>query len=102
MVRGSTPTFTFTIPFDVSLIDKLYVTVEQTIEGKTIQVEKSKEQCTLEENIITCKLTQEDTLKFEEFRHVLIQLRVLTTDGNSLVSQVFKVPVSELLKEGAI
>ena len=102
MVRGSTPTFTFTIPFDVSLIDKLYVTVEQTVEGEKIQVEKSKEQCTLKGNQIECKLTQEDTLSFKESYHVLIQLRVLTAGGDSLVSKVFKKSASKLLKEGVI
>ena len=102
MVRGSTPTFTFTIPFDVSLIEKLYVTLEQKVDEQTIQVEKSKEQCSLEGNQIKCTLTQEDTLKLIEFRNALVQLRILTVDNNSLVSKTYKVSVSELLKEGVI
>ncbi len=102
MFRGSTPTLTFNIPFDVSLIQNLFVSVKQTVGNDVIQVDKTIDQCELNENVITCKLSQEDTLKFDECRNAFVQLRVLTKDNTSHVSDVFKVLVGELLKEGVI
>lgn len=102
MKRGSTPTFIFTIPFDVSLIKSVFVTMKQTIGNEVIQVDKSIDQCGLQDNQISCNLTQEDTLKFDSYRNALVQLRVLTVDDESLVSDVFTVLVGELLKEGVI
>ena len=102
MFRGSTPIFTFKIPFDVSLIKNLFVSVKQTMGNDVIQVDKSIDQCELSGNLISCKFTQEDTLKFDEQRNASVQLRILTTDNNSLVSNVFTVLVGELLKEGVI
>ena len=102
MKRGSTPTFTFKIPFDVSLIKNVFVTMKQTVGNEVIQVDKSIDQCGLQGMKISCNLTQEDTLKFDSFRNASVQLRVLTVDGESLVSDVFTVFVGELLKEGVI
>jgi hypothetical protein len=106
MIRGTTPTITFTIPFDVSLLYKVFVTMKQTIEHEEtteiIQVDKSIDQCSLTGNKIMCRFTQEDTLKFKENMNVKIQLRVLTLDSESLTSKVFEDPVSELLKDGVI
>ena len=102
MKRGSTPTFTFEIPFDVNMIRNLFVTIKQTFRTETIQVDKTMEQCEMQDNQISCILTQEDTLKFKQNRNASVQLRVLTTGNNSLVSDVFTVRIDELLKEGVI
>ena len=102
MVRGSTLTFTFVIPFNVSKIKNLYVTVEQKVGTDVIQIEKSIDDCELQEKQISCRFTQEDTLKLKENRLANVQLRVLTHDDEALVSDVFEISVNELLKEGVI
>lgn len=102
MFRGSTPTFTFKIPFDVSQIKNLYVSVKQKVDDNVIQVDKTIDQCDLQDDTISCKFTQEDTLKFNEYRNASVQLRVLTLDDTSLVSDVFTILVGEVLKEGVI
>lgn len=102
MVRGSTPTFTFVIPFNVSQIKNLYVTTEQKVGTDVIQIEKSIDECELQGTKVSCRFTQEDTLKLKENKHANVQLRVLTHSDEALVSDVFEVAVNELLKEGVI
>ena len=102
MKRGSTPTFTFEIPFDVSAIQSCFVTMKQTVGNKVVQIDKSKDQCVLQDKTISCDLTQEDTLKFDAHRNASVQLRVLTSGGKALVSNVFTVMVGKVLKEGVI
>ena len=63
MIRGTTPTLEFTLPFDTSLIAEIYVTMTQN--GKTV-LEKTLSDCNCSGTSVSLTLTQEDTLKLQQ------------------------------------
>lgn len=93
MKRGTTPTHTFTVPFDTAGISEARVIYSQ--QGRTVLV---KTDLTMEKNVITVRLTQEDTFRFSPDR-VDIQLRVKFPDGTVLASDIRTVPVERCLEE---
>lgn len=94
MIRGSTPTHTFNLKLDTALIHKVRVLYAQ---NDTVVLRKEDKDCIKDGHTIIVKLTQEDTLTFEEGK-VEIQLRVLTLTGESLSSRIHTVGVSKLLE----
>lgn len=94
MIRGTTPTHNFKIPFDTSELKSIRVIYAQDDEVIT---KKKTEDCTLEANTITTTLTQDETFKFDCSKRVQIQLRVLTNSGAALVSPIKIVPVEKCL-----
>lgn len=99
MICGTTPTHTFTLPFDVDLIKSVRVIYAQ---DNQIVFVKNTEDCTLADNTVTVKLTQEETLSFDYKKAVEIQVRVLTADDESLVSGIKCVSVGRCLDEDVI
>lgn len=99
MIRGTTPTLRFTLPFDTAEVAALYITIDQT---HLVTVEKSLADCTLVGSTVSFRLTQEDTLKLVQSVPAQIQVRLKTTDGTAMASNVFETPVEKILKEGAI
>ena len=101
MIRGTTPTLEFTLPFDTSLIAEMYVTLAQ--DGKTV-MEKALSDCSCSGTSVSLALTQEDTLGLQQQPRSLaeIQIRVLTTAGDALASDIMSVYVGRILKEGVI
>ena len=83
MIRGTTPTHTFTLPFDSSLVEKAMVIYAQ---NNAEVFRKNLEDCFLEGNQLRCTLKQEETLKLTDGVSVEIQLRVLTKDGNAMAT----------------
>lgn len=100
MIRGTTPTLTFNLPFDVSNLKTAYVTIKS--KDKTVKVEKSLAECTAVGKSIIATLTQADTLLFEGRKNVRVQLRVLTKSDEALASNIYTVPMGEILKDGVI
>lgn len=99
MYRGTTPTLKFSLPFDVSFIDVVWVTFSQkNKEIFTIETED----CVLEEKTITMELTQNQTLRLQGKDEVEIQVRILTHEGEALASNIFKTTVKRILKDGEI
>ena len=94
MIQGTTPTHRFNIPLDASIIQRVKVTYAQS--GKVLLVKEDAE-CRVEGGVIELKLTQEETLLFDEFSSVQIQVRVLTTGGDALASDVIRVPCGAIL-----
>lgn len=94
MIRGTTPTHIFTIPFDTALIADLRISYAQS--GKEVIV-KTKEEATLDGQTITVKLSQEDTFSFDCSKNVLVQVRVLTLGGEAVSSDVIVVSVEQCL-----
>lgn len=99
MIRGTTPTHTFTLPFDVDLIKSLRVIYQQNDETVLI---KTLTDCAVAGNVISYKLTQEETLQFAQNAKVSIQIRVLTNDGDALASRICTVGVGACLEDGVI
>lgn len=98
MRRGTTPTITFNVSVDTSLIDILDIAFAQ--DGKVI-VTKTKPDCTITENTIACRLTEEETMTFQTGK-VLMQIRIKFTDGNIAVSDVMLTSAEVLLQNEVI
>ena len=100
MYRLTTPTHTFTLPFDTSTCSAIQVTYEQ---GKIALVKEYKggippSGMVLDGANVIVVLTQDETKQFKTGK-VNVQLRVLTTDGEAFASKIFKIPVTDVLNE---
>lgn len=96
MKRGSTPTHTFHISCDTSLIKEVKITYAQ---GNDIVLTKKAIDCELRAGKIVTKLTQEDSFKFDCTKPVYIQLRVLFLDGECVPSDIKMVDVGRCLDD---
>lgn len=96
MIRGTTPTHHFTIPIEAELVKEVRITYEQ--DGKLL-VEKTEEDCTIEEKTLSVRLTQEDTLKFSSKKKAELQVRILTTNGTALATEILKLEIEDVLNE---
>ena len=99
MIRGTTPTLSFELPFDASEAESLYITISQRYEN--IMIDKSLDDCSIDGTIVTVTLTQEDTLKLIADKPVFIQVRVVK-GGTAMASDLIKTTVSDVLKDGVI
>ena len=99
MKIGATPRHTFTVPFSTGLIKELKITYAQ--DNKTV-LEKYLADCEVEENSVSYSLTQEETLKLADCCEIEMQIRLRTTNGEALASQIIKAFVEEILKDGVI
>ncbi len=99
MVRGTTPTFTFTLPFDGRQITALNICFAQ--QGQIV-LEKTLSDCVVEENAIRLALTEEETLLFDGDKGVVeIQLRVGSGDAR-MASNIMITTVERILKDGCL
>lgn len=94
MIRATTPTHTFELPFGLDYIKRLLITYKQ---GDTIVLEKTEADVTFDGNVATLTLTQDETLKFNADEVVKVQIRVLTQNGAAPASRTFLVPVADVL-----
>ena len=95
-MRGTTPTHTFKLPFDVGIVKKAKITYKY---GDSVILKKNTNDCTLEGNTISVKLTREETIKFPDDAIVKVQLEIETNAANCLKTVVYKLYSSELLNE---
>ena len=102
MIRGTTPTFLWNLPFQSSLIKSAEIILKYSDANKEILIEKTKDDCILGETSIAVTLTQEETLQFPAQASVFVQLRVLLNDGTALATHSIEIAVDMLLKEGVI
>ena len=96
MIKGTTPTHVFTLPFDTEMVKTVQVIYGQ---GGVVKATKGNEDCTLEGKTVTTKLTQEETFSFVEGSCVEVQIRVLTHSGDVLASHVKRVHCEECLSD---
>lgn len=104
MTRGTTPTLEFTLPFDTDTIDALNIAFSQKTKAycdARLVLEKALEDCTVSGKTISLTLSQEDTLLLDASQDVEIQLRVLSGES-ALASQIIKVPVGRILRDGVL
>ena len=102
MIKGTTPTLLYNLPFEATNIKSAEIVLEYTDANKSVKIVKGFEDCTLEGTTISAVLTQEETLQIPAPTTVYVQLRVLTTDGIALATEVEGVTVKRLLKEDVI
>ena len=96
MYKGGTPTHTFNVSIDTSLIKEVKITYSQ--DGKAL-LSKRTGDCQIEAGKILTRLSQEDTFLFDGSKFVNIQIRVLTHEGDVLPSKVITVSVAECLDD---
>lgn len=101
MIRGTTPTLYFDLPFESNTIEVLYITFNQS-DVTVLEKTNSDEGVTLNDKTITVHLTQEDTLKLNGRTNTEIQLRIKTVDGEALASNIISTPTERVLKDGEI
>lgn len=103
---------------NVVILDKEYtseseeITIEpynDELENASMNEQQSEDEATqdLTSSLITVHLTQEDTLKFHfypaaEKNIAVIQIRVLTTDGEAYASEPIRERIFGVLKDGVI
>lgn len=102
MIRGTTPTLMFTLPFDVSNAVRIWITFSQD-NREVFTLEKSDLEIT--ENVIKCRLTQSQTLSLKHNARVEMQIRISRYSGSmedALASNIITTSVQRILKEGEI
>lgn len=98
MIRGTTPTLYFEMPFDTSLIDYGYITFSQ---NRTQVLDRELSTCTMNGTKISMELSQEETLKLRA-KICEIQIRLKTKNGEVLASNIMRTLVDRILKDGVI
>lgn len=93
MIRGTTPTHTFTLPFGSDVIASLRIIYAQDGDVKITR------NTVPEGNNATVVLTQEETLSLDCDKYVEIQIRVLTLGGEALSSDIIRVSVERCLED---
>lgn len=91
---GTTPTHYFDLPFSSDVIEGIEIVY--CLDDKEI-VTKTKSDCTLDGNTVSVKLTQEETFKFKDCEIAEIQMRVSTSDGTVMVSDIKRVTCKRCL-----
>lgn len=94
MVPGTTPLHIFTLPFNTDLIHSVRITYKQ---DKKIVLTKETTDILMNNNQMAVRLSQKETLLFANLVMVRVQLHVLTTGGDALVSNIKNVPSYVLL-----
>jgi len=95
MIRGTTPTLAFKLPFDTSMCSCVWVTFAQ---GDKEVFTKETAACSLDGDMVTVKLTQEETLSFDCKQILQIQIKALTLGGDALASDIIETSVAKCLK----
>lgn len=99
MIRGTTPTLEFAMPFETSLLAEAFVTLSQR---DVVIVDKKLEDCNCDVMKLSVQLTQEETLKLDCKCKTEIQVRVRTIAGEALASNIITVNTERILKDGVI
>ena len=95
--RGSTPTNIFHVNVDLRGAT-VYITYKQN--GKTL-VEKTGNELTIGEDMVSTILSQEETLRFKA-GPVRIQIRYVRSNGIADASNIIETRSEEILKDGEI
>lgn len=96
MIRGTTPTHIFSIPFETELIKDVRVIYAQNSE---IVIEKTIKSCRLNDHELIVSLSQDETLKFNHTRPVEIQLKINMVDTSVVASNIMLVDVGKVLSD---
>lgn len=99
MIRGTTPTLEYTLPFGTEQVAKAFITLVQNDE---IIIDRPMEECNCSGNKISVRLTQEETYKLQCDCIVEIQLVVKDQNDNVIATNISKDRVWRILREGVI
>lgn len=90
MTRGSTPTFIFTLPADVSSYTGIDIYFAQN--GSVI-LDKTADSLTLSGSTASFTMSETESLKFSASVPAEIQLRLVTGDGRIFISEIRRIAV---------
>lgn len=109
MRRGTTPTHTFTLPFEIPEGAKLRIVYAQ---NERILVEHTTSACQINGAVVTTRLSAEETLRFDCREHyhegryqtypVEIQVGIATALGDKLWSEIIETDVERCLREDGV
>lgn len=99
MIRGTTPTLEFVLPFDTGQLAEAFVTLSQ---NDAVVLDKALTECHCNENRLTVRLTQEETLLLQDECFTEIQIRARTISGDAVASQIIRERTDRILKDGVI
>lgn len=102
MIRGTTPTHSFDLPIEASLIDRLTLVYRQK---KEIKIRKTLNDVVLEGKRGHVKLREADTLALREEVDVDVQLRCgydIGDDEFRYASTEVTLPVERILEDGPL
>ena len=92
--KGCTCENTFTIPFMEDEIEAIRITYCQK---DKVLFEKELGDCTFSEGVVSITLNQEDTLKFDSFQIIEIQLKVKVRGGSVVKSNIIETVTDKVL-----
>lgn len=93
MRRYTTPTHTFTVPFDTVIIKSMNIIYSQ---NDIPVVTKEIKDCECNGNTIKVQLTQEETAMLDCKKHFAeVQIHALTVTGEVIASDPYKIPVKK-------
>lgn len=96
-MRGIAPILSITeLPFDTGLIKSCRVCCWQNNDTEYI---KTDDDVTIESDMISVQLSQEETIALDESYPLMVQFRILLVDETPLVSDVYYADVKELHDE---
>lgn len=90
MIRGTTPTYTFSLSIDPLAIKSIWITFKQEmkLEEDRILTKTMDDGVTYNGEKVSLTLTQEETLSFKENIPIEIQGKVLTTDNKVIPTSI--------------
>lgn len=103
--RGTTPIHKFVGPTDLSDASRMFISyaqngkiiLEKTLDDVTITKDPETDFC-----VVSVRLTQEETLIFDEHVQTSIQIRVAFPNETALASNIIVTSTARILKEGVI
>lgn len=101
MRRGTTPTLTFTTPYTAELVQSGYLTFQQR-GTNVLDIPLSDPSITVEDNAISVTMTQEQTLAFITAAPAEAQIRAILTSNAAVASNIVRIPICAILKDGEI
>lgn len=108
MRRGTTPTHIFETDLDLRDASEIFLTYKQKdadpkcCKPNNVVLTKEKTDMEIEEDKVTVKLTQEETLMFSTKGMVSIQFRAKFPDGAAVASNIVNAKADTILREGVI
>lgn len=99
IMRGTTPKHTFLTKIDLTSAVVLYITYNQNDNNI---IEKTIEDVTIERDRVITRLTQEETLKVEDYGTVSMQIGARLSDGSVWRSRIMSASPEKILKDEVI
>ncbi len=99
LIRGTTPTLEFALPFPAEALAEAFVTISQS---DTVVLDKPLSACNCNGKMLMVRLTQEETLRLDCNCMSEIQIRARTLEGEAIASDIVRVSTARILKDGVI